>query len=158
KDGSSSISGCSAAAFTGGSGNVRTAQCTTSTLSVATHNISAVYAGDVTNNGSTSNTVSQVVSNAVPPSIKLAPPSNGGVASASSTAGASFPASAVNNGDESGLNFGAGGVWQDATPSVFPDWVEIDFNGSKNIDHVVVFSVQNNSASPAAPTDTMTFS
>ena len=157
KDGASSISSCSAAGFTGGSGNVRTAQCTTSTLSIATHSITAVYAGDATNNGSTSSALSQVVNNAAPPSINVALASNGGVATASSTMSASFPASAINNGDEAGLNFGAGGVWEDATPSAFPDWVEIDFNGSKNIDHVVVFTVQNNSSTPAQPTDTMTF-
>jgi hypothetical protein len=97
------------------------------------------------------------VNNAAEPSINVALASNGGVATASSTMSASFPASAINNGDEAGLNFGAGGVWEDATPSAFPDWVEIDFNGSKNIDHVVVFTVQNNSSSPAQPTGTMTF-
>jgi hypothetical protein len=40
---------------------------------------------------------------------------------------------------------------------VFPDWVEIAFNGSKTIDRVVVYSGQDNYASPVEPTDNMTF-
>ena len=62
KDGAASITGCSAAALAG-SGNIRTATCATSSLSVATHSISAVYSGDATNSGSTSTTLSQVINN-----------------------------------------------------------------------------------------------
>ena len=35
--------------------------------------------------------------------------------------------------------------------------VQIDFSGTKTIDHVVVYSVQDNTAAPTTPTDTMTF-
>src|SRR6266508_2075574 len=63
KDGATSIAACSAVALTG-SGNVRTATCATSSLSVGTHSISAVYSGDATNNGSTSPSFSQVVNKA----------------------------------------------------------------------------------------------
>ena len=80
------------------------------------------------------------------------------MALASSSAGSTYPASAINNGDRAGLNFGAGGVWKDGTPSSFPDWVEIDFNGPKTIDHVVVYSAQDNTTTPVDPSDTMTFS
>ena len=59
-DNGSSISGCSAIAL-GGSGNTRTAACSTSSLSVGTHNIVASYVGDTGNAGSTSPTVSQSV-------------------------------------------------------------------------------------------------
>jgi hypothetical protein len=62
-DGVASIGGCAAAALSG-SGNVRTATCTTSSLAAATHSISAVYGGDANNNGSTSATLSQVVNKA----------------------------------------------------------------------------------------------
>src|SRR5207244_3879885 len=48
--------------------------------------------------------------------------------------------------------------WNDATPNSFPDWVQINFSGAKLIDHVVVYSVQDNYLSPVEPTDTMTFS
>ena len=47
-DGGTSISGCSAAAL-GGSGNTRTATCSTSSLAVGTHSIVATYSGDGAN-------------------------------------------------------------------------------------------------------------
>ncbi len=67
------------------------------------------------------------------------------------------PSAAVNDGEPAGLNWGHGGGWADFTANSYPDWVEIDFNGSKTIDHVVVYTVQDNYTSPAAPTDAMTF-
>ncbi len=162
KDGASSIAGCSAVALSG-SGNTRTATCATSALSVATHSITAAYAGDASNAASTSAALSQVVNSGGGGQINVALTSNGGVASASSTnpggfGGTTYPVSAVNNGDRAGLNWGHGGGWMDGTGGVFPDWVEIDFNGSKTIDHVAVYSVQDNSASPVDPPDTLTFS
>jgi len=48
--------------------------------------------------------------------------------------------------------------WRDATNGVFPDWVQIAFNGVKTIDRVVVYTIQNNWTSPVEPTDTLTFS
>jgi hypothetical protein len=85
-------------------------------------------------------------------STNVALAANGGVASASSTS-PGFSVSAVNDGDRSGLS----GVWKDGTRLIFPDWVEIDFNGSKTIDHVIVYSVQDNSFAPVDPSDTLTF-
>jgi hypothetical protein len=82
----------------------------------------------------------------------------GAVASASSTLGANFPVASVNNGDRAGVAWGAGGGWADATPAAFPDWVQIAFNGQKTIDHVIVYTVQDNYSSPLEPTDTTTFS
>ncbi len=44
----------------------------------------------------------------------------------------------------SGYTTASGGGWRDAEPgNTFPDWVEVDFNGSKTIDEVDVFSVQD---------------
>ena len=58
-----------------------------------------------------------------------------------------------------GVNWGNNGGWNDAAPpNTFPDWAQILFNGSKIIDHVVVYTLQDNYANPASPTDTMTFS
>ena len=65
---------------------------------------------------------------------------------------------AVNNGDRAGLNWGNGGGWNDATDGVFPDWVQINFSGPKTIDHVIVYTMQDNYASPVDPPDTLTFS
>jgi len=80
------------------------------------------------------------------------------VASASSTYGPAYPVAAVNNNERAGLNPGNGGYWNDATYIGFPDWVQITFNGAKTIDHVVVYSVQDNYQNPVEPTDTTTFS
>src|SRR5207237_5837882 len=89
------------------------------------------------------------------PNVALA--SNGAVATASSTYNSSYPASAVNNGDRKGLNLGNGGTWNDATPGVYPDWVQIDFNGAKTINEIDVFTIQDNYGNPVEPTDAMTF-
>jgi hypothetical protein len=83
--------------------------------------------------------------------------SNGGAASASTEHGG-YPAAGANNGDRKGLNWGSGGGWNDNTSSVYPDWLQIDFNGSKTIDEINVFTVQDNFSSPAEPNETMTFS
>ncbi len=83
--------------------------------------------------------------------------SNGGIASASSTYSAAFPVSPINNNERAGINWGNGGGWADGTADTFPDWVQITFNGTKIIDHVVVYTVQDNWANPIEPTDTMTF-
>jgi len=64
----------------------------------------------------------------------------------------------VNNNVRSGAGWGAGGGWNDGTAGSFPDWVQITFNGQKTIDHVVVFTLQDNYATPVEPSNTMTFS
>ena len=65
RDGGVNISGCSAVALTG-TGNARTATCSTAALVQGTRSISALYAGNTTNATSTSTNLSQVV-NAAPP-------------------------------------------------------------------------------------------
>jgi hypothetical protein len=57
----STISGCSAASLSGGSGNVRTAQCVTSFAVAATYNIVANYSGDGGNAPSASATLVETV-------------------------------------------------------------------------------------------------
>jgi hypothetical protein len=154
-DGGNAISGCSGVVLTG-SGNVRTAPCTTSALSQGTHSIVAAYAGDAGNAASSSSPLSQAVNAAGASNVALA--SNGAVASASSTISAAFPVSAVNNNERAGVNWGNGGGWNDGTGNAFPDWVQINFSGSKTINRVVVYTLQDNYANPIEPTDTMTFS
>jgi hypothetical protein len=65
-DGAATITGCGAVALSG-SGNTRTAQCTTSGLTAGTHSIKAAYAGDANNASSTSSTLSQGVNASAPP-------------------------------------------------------------------------------------------
>jgi hypothetical protein len=91
-------------------------------------------------------------------SINVALAANGGVATASSTYSGNFPVSAIINNMRTGANWGVSGGWNDNTGSVYPDWVQINFNGSKTIDHVVLYTVQDNYANPIEPTDTTTFS
>ena len=92
-----------------------------------------------------------------PARVNMARASNGGVATASSTLGPNYPASSVINGDRRGLNWGAGGGWNDGTQNAGPDWIEVAFNGSKTIDEVSVFSMQDAYTAPVEPTATMTF-
>jgi hypothetical protein len=80
-----------------------------------------------------------------------------GVASASSTYAPAYPVSAVNNNERAGTGWGNGGGWADGTPGAFPDWVQITFNGSKTLDRVVVYSLQDLYTQPVEPTDTTTF-
>jgi hypothetical protein len=149
---------CAAVTLVGGS-----AQCPTSGLAQGSHSIVASYSGDAGNTASQSGPLTQVVNpsgGGGGGSTNVALAANGGVASASSTFiafGSSYPVSAVNNGDRAGLNNGNGGVWKDATRDGFPDWVEIDFSSAQTIDHVIVYSVQDNSTFPSDPSDTLTF-
>src|SRR5205823_3542425 len=95
----------------------------------------------------------------LPPSAtNFAAQANGGMASASSTANAGYPASAVNDGDRTGANVGAGGYWNSAGPNAFPEWVHIQFNGQKTITEINVFSVQDAYTAPIEPTPSMRFS
>jgi len=84
-------------------------------------------------------------------------PSNGATVTASSQYSTAHPVSAVNNGDRRGLNWGAGGGWNDATANAYPDWVQIDFPEAKTIDQVNVFTLQDNYGSPIEPVEALTF-
>src|SRR5207245_1669243 len=83
--------------------------------------------------------------------------SNGGTASASSYLGSpyNYYPSYVNDGARtSGSN---GAIWLDGTSSSFPDWIEVDFNGSKTINEIDVIT-QQDAQNPVEPTLSMTFS
>ena len=154
-DGGTAISGCATQALSG-TGNSRTATCSTTVLTLGTHTIAAIYSGGGGNASSTSAGLSQVV-NAVASGTNVALASAGGVASASSSLGAGYPIAALNNGERKGTGWGSGGGWADGTPGAFPDWVQINFNGVKTIDRVVLYTVQDNYENPIEPTDTLTF-
>ena len=89
--------------------------------------------------------------------MNVALAANGGTATASSSYGPEYPVSATNNGERRGAGWASGGAWMDATANAFPDWVEVAFNGSKTIDEVDVFSLQDAWANPSEPTATQTF-
>ena len=74
---------------------------------------------------------------------------NGAVATASSTNGPGFMPSTVIDNKRTGAGWGAGGGWNDATAGTsLPDWIQINFAGVQAIDHVVVYSVQDNYLNP----------
>ena len=91
-------------------------------------------------------------------SVNVAAAAQGATATVSSSYALAYPAAAVINGDRRGINYGAGGVWHDGTGGAYPDWVEIAFAGTKTIDQVAVFTVQNAWNAPSEPTPAMIFS
>ncbi len=100
KDGATSIAGCAAVALAG-SGNTRTATCTTSTLTAGTHSMTAAYGGDAGNVASTSSVFSQVVNaSAVATTTTLAtsltPSIVGGSVTFTATVTGSAPTGTVN--------------------------------------------------------------
>ena len=100
---------------------------------------------------------------AVPPAppvlgrVNLALPSSGGVMTGSSSYSAGFAALGANDGDRKGSSWGAGGGWADATTNVWGDWLQADFGTAKSVAEINVFTVQDNYANPAEPTEAMTF-
>jgi hypothetical protein len=92
------------------------------------------------------------------PGVNVALAANGGTASASSSYSGSFPAAGVNNGDRLGTNWGSGGGWNDATPNIYPDWVQINFSSTQSINEIDVFTLQDNYSNPVTPTLTTQFS
>jgi subtilisin family serine protease/sulfur relay (sulfurtransferase) complex TusBCD TusD component (DsrE family) len=107
----------------------------------------------------TSPAITVAVSQAPPGAglVNVAAAAAGATATASSSLSAAFPPSGAINGDRQGLNWGAGGGWNDGTSNAFPDWLQVDFSGSRTISEIDVFSVQDTYAAPAIPTETMTF-
>jgi hypothetical protein len=83
---------------------------------------------------------------------------NGAMATGSSEhESGGFPAISAINGDRTGGNWGGGtGGWNDGTRGVFPDSLVVSFNGSKTIDEIRLYSLQNNFRSAVEPTPAMT--
>jgi hypothetical protein len=75
---------------------------------------------------------------------------NGGIAAGSSE---SNPASNANDGSRA---WGVGGAWKDATPGVFPDTLQVTFNGTKAIDEISVFAVRDDYTNTTPPDLTTT--
>jgi hypothetical protein len=122
---------------------------------VGAHTLTAV-AVDSANASTTSNGVPIAVT--LPSGggrVNVALATNGGTATASSTANVNYPPSAAIDGRRSGAVRGQRGTWEDATQSV-PDWLQVNFAGPSTIDLVNVFSVQVNGNSPVEPTPTLT--
>ena len=147
------ISSCAAVALSAGS-----AACSTSNLAVGPHSILASYGGDAKNVPSTSGALSQTVNSAAERQCGAGGQRRRGLGVEHlRRAGFSFPVCAVNNGDRTGLNWGHGGGWNSAIANVFPDWVQITFNGQKTINQVIVYTLQDNFTNPVDPPANLTF-
>jgi hypothetical protein len=103
-----------------------------------------------------------ITADAPAPVTNVALATNGGVATASSSYASTpteddSPATA-NNGDRTGKVGSIPSVWNDAAPAnTFPDWLQVDFNGSQTIEEIDVFTIQDNWQNPSEPTEAMTF-
>lgn len=83
--------------------------------------------------------------------INVALTSNGGVASASSEL------SAASIAIDGVRNWATTGAWKDATADSFPDWLQVNFNGSKTINEIDVFAVRDDYTNAIDPTEETTF-
>jgi hypothetical protein len=104
KDGSTSISGCTTVSLSG-TGNIRTAKCSTTALTVGSHSMTAAYSGDASNSASTSSALSQTVSKATS-STALASSANPSTVGTSVT----FTATVSGYGPTGTVNFKDAGV------------------------------------------------
>lgn len=94
-------------------------------------------------------------------SVNVASAANGAFAVASSTVNGNFPESATINGDRTGHTWGTPtGGWNDASEGAYSmDWVRVDFNGTKTISEIDVYTLRDNFATQTTdPTLTETFS
>jgi hypothetical protein len=82
--------------------------------------------------------------------------SNGSIATASSQFSSSYLPDLAINGVRNWA--GGGGGWKDATADSYPDWLQVDFNGSKTIDEISVFVVPDDFGNSVDPTENTTFS
>jgi len=82
---------------------------------------------------------------------------NGAVATASSAhTCCGFSTWGAINGNNRGP-WALGEGWNDATENQVPDWIQVDFAGSKTIDEISVFSLHDNYTQENTPTETQTF-
>jgi len=98
-----------------------------------------------------------VVSQSPPVRSNVALAANGAITRASSSFASTYDSNGVVNGERRGLSWGQNGGWNDGTADTFPDWVEVEFYGTKTLDQIDVFTLQDSYASPSPPTLTMTF-
>jgi hypothetical protein len=89
----------------------------------------------------------------LPSLTNFAAAANGGTATASSVyPGRDYMPTGAIDGERSGVNWEQNGGWNDGTRDAFPDSLEIAFNGSKTINQIRVYTVQNDFRNPEEPT------
>ena len=88
-------------------------------------------------------------------STNVASAANGGTASASSTL-SPYVSSHVIDGARR-WNMSNNTIWLDNTYATWPDWIQVEFNGSKTIHEIDVITQQDDYQNPIEPTLTQTF-
>ncbi|HEX8492266.1 MAG TPA: lamin tail domain-containing protein [Pyrinomonadaceae bacterium] len=89
--------------------------------------------------------------------INVAAAARGATATASSVyVNGNYSPSGAINGDRRGLNWGNGGGWNDNTRDIYPDWLQVDFNGVQVINQIRLYTLQNDYTNPFEPTPAMT--
>lgn len=131
----------------------------------ATYSISSTSANDngarfraIATNQLGSATSAEAILTVTASRVNVAAATNGATAVASSTFSSAFAPTGAINGDRKGIGWGNGGGWNDGTGGTYPDSLEIDFAGSKTIDEIDVFTLQDNYQSPIEPTLATPFS
>jgi hypothetical protein len=83
----------------------------------------------------------------------------GATASASSTYNAGTPVASLVDGNRRGNVWASGGGWSSAANPTLanPQWVQVNLNGSRRIQEIVVTTLQDNYAAPIEPTTATTF-
>jgi hypothetical protein len=87
----------------------------------------------------------------------VASAANGGVASASSEFVHNVFSYAPSVAIDGIRTWAITGGWKDATANSYPDWLQIDFNGSKTINEIDVFTVRDDISNSVEPTESDTF-
>lgn len=92
------------------------------------------------------------------PKMNVAAFGSGATVTASSEhSSGNFPVSSVIDGDKTGSRWGAGGGWNDNTPGVYPDWVQVNFTGEKPISEIYVYTLKDSITSTVVPDSSTTF-
>jgi len=85
--------------------------------------------------------------------VNVADADTGATAEASSTfSSRNYTPEGAIDGDRKGADWENGGGWNDSTRDVWPDHLQINFNGSQVINEIRVYTLQNDFRSPQEPT------
>jgi hypothetical protein len=86
--------------------------------------------------------------------VNVASAETGATAAGSSTyVNNNYSAAGAIDGDRTGRDWANGGGWNDNTRDVWPDWLQINFNGSQTINEVRVYTLQNDYRNAGEPTE-----
>jgi hypothetical protein len=93
------------------------------------------------------------------PPVNYALAANGATALASSTLDPMRAPLAAINGDRRAIHWGSdpstGSGWHDSSDNTYPDWLEVRFAGSRLIDAIKVYGVQDSVFAPQEPTEAL---